>query len=93
MIHQHPTQGHLRVTSQFSFDLYIDIAVYICVWCFVYSMNGVLEFVDASDVTVMAQTEHFMATDVEWDSTGRYVVSAVSWWGHKVSLQTPCKCV
>lgn len=47
-------------------------------------MNGVLEFVDASDVTVMAQTEHFMATDVEWDSTGRYVVSAVSWWGHKV---------
>nr|XP_011432969.2 eukaryotic translation initiation factor 3 subunit B [Crassostrea gigas] len=48
------------------------------------NMNGVLEFVDASDVTVMAQTEHFMATDVEWDSTGRYVVSAVSWWGHKV---------
>lgn len=48
------------------------------------SMNGVLEFVDASDVTVMAQTEHFMATDVEWDPTGRYVVSAVSWWGHKV---------
>lgn len=52
---------------------------------FVCSMNGVLEFVDASDVTVMAQTEHFMATDVEWDATGRYVVSAVSWWGHKVS--------
>ena len=55
------------------------------VYCFVCSMNGVLEFVDASDVTVMAQTEHFMATDVEWDPTGRYVVSAVSWWGHKVS--------
>lgn len=50
-----------------------------------FSMNGVLEFVDASDVTVMANTEHFMATDVEWDPTGRYVVSAVSWWGHKVS--------
>ncbi|XP_063444701.1 eukaryotic translation initiation factor 3 subunit B-like [Mytilus trossulus] len=48
------------------------------------NMNGVLEFVDASDVTVMANTEHFMATDVEWDPTGRYVVSAVSWWGHKV---------
>ena len=47
-------------------------------------MNGVLEFVDASDVTVMAQTEHFMATDVEWDPTGRNVISAVSWWGHKV---------
>lgn len=48
------------------------------------SMNGVLEFVDTQDMTVMAQTEHFMATDVEWDSTGRYVASAVSWWGHKV---------
>jgi len=48
------------------------------------SMNGVLEFVDTQDMTVMNQTEHFMATDVEWDPTGRYVVSAVSWWGHKV---------
>lgn len=49
------------------------------------SMNGVLEFVDTQDMTVMAQTEHFMATDVEWDPTGRFVTSAVSWWGHKVS--------
>ncbi|KAK7004024.1 eukaryotic translation initiation factor 3 subunit B [Biomphalaria glabrata] len=48
------------------------------------SMNGVLEFIDTQDMTVMTQTEHFMATDVEWDPTGRYVVSAVSWWGHKV---------
>lgn len=48
-------------------------------------MNGVLEFVDTQDMTVMTQTEHFMATDVEWDPTGRYVASAVSWWGHKVS--------
>ena len=48
-------------------------------------MNGVLEFVDTQDMTVMAQTEHFMATDVEWDPTGRFVTSAVSWWGHKVS--------
>ncbi|GFO04236.1 eukaryotic translation initiation factor 3 subunit b [Plakobranchus ocellatus] len=48
------------------------------------SMNGVLEFVDTQDMTIMNQTEHFMATDVEWDPTGRYVVSAVSWWGHKV---------
>ncbi|XP_041363161.1 eukaryotic translation initiation factor 3 subunit B-like [Gigantopelta aegis] len=48
------------------------------------SMNGILEFVDTQDMTVMTQTEHFMATDVEWDPTGRYVASAVSWWGHKV---------
>ncbi|KAK6171444.1 hypothetical protein SNE40_019633 [Patella caerulea] len=48
------------------------------------SMNGVLEFIDTTDMTIMNQTEHFMATDVEWDPTGRYVISAVSWWGHKV---------
>jgi translation initiation factor 3 subunit B len=49
-------------------------------------MNGVLEFIDTADMTVMAQTEHFMATDVEWDPTGRYVITGVSWWGHKVSF-------
>ncbi|ESN92191.1 hypothetical protein HELRODRAFT_157973 [Helobdella robusta] len=48
------------------------------------SMNGVLEFVDTQDMTVMTQAEHFMATDVEWDPTGRYVATGVSWWGHKV---------
>ena len=48
------------------------------------SMNGVLEFVDTADMTVMMQAEHFMATDVEWDPTGRYVATSVSWWGHKV---------
>ena len=62
--------------------MFVDMCIHdIC------SMNGALEFVDATDVTVMAQTEHFMATDVEWDPTGRYVVSAVSWWGHKVKPQ------
>merc|ERR1719357_998048 len=55
-----------------------------CVLAGLRSMNGVLEFVDTHDMTVMNQTEHFMATDVEWDPTGRYVASAVSWWGHKV---------
>jgi len=55
-----------------------------CVLAGLRSMNGILEFVDTQDMTVMTQTEHFMATDVEWDPTGRYVVSAVSWWGHKV---------
>ena len=51
-----------------------------------FSFNGILEFVDTADMTVMAQTEHFMATDVEWDPTGRYVVTGVSWWGHKVTI-------
>ncbi|XP_023327407.1 eukaryotic translation initiation factor 3 subunit B [Eurytemora carolleeae] len=48
------------------------------------SMNGVLEFIDTSDFTTMGLGEHFMCTDVEWDPTGRYVVTGVSFWGHKV---------
>uniref|UniRef100_A0A7N9IF55 Eukaryotic translation initiation factor 3 subunit B n=1 Tax=Macaca fascicularis TaxID=9541 RepID=A0A7N9IF55_MACFA len=47
------------------------------------SMNGALAFVDTSDCTVMNIAEHYMASDVEWDPTGRYVVTSVSWWSHK----------
>merc|ERR1712001_668387 len=47
-------------------------------------MNGVLEFVDTADFTSMGGGEHFMCTDVEWDATGRYFMTGVSWWGHKV---------
>ncbi|ELV11016.1 Eukaryotic translation initiation factor 3 subunit B [Tupaia chinensis] len=48
------------------------------------NMNGALAFVDTSDCTVMNIAEHYMASDVEWDPTGRYVVTSVSWWSHKV---------
>jgi len=48
------------------------------------SMNGILEFVDTSDFTTMGLGEHFMCTEVEWDPTGRYVITGVSWWGHKL---------
>jgi len=48
------------------------------------SMAGELEFVDTADMTTMAKTEHFQATDVEWDPSGRYVVTGVSFWGCKV---------
>lgn len=48
------------------------------------NMNGALEFIDTKDFQTMNSTEHFMATDIEWDPTGRYVASCVSWWGHKV---------
>ena len=37
------------------------------------NMNGVLEFIDTADFTSMNSGEHFMATDIEWDPTGRYV--------------------
>ena len=49
-----------------------------------HSQNGLLEFIDTNDLQIMTAAEHFMATDVEWDPTGRYVATAVSWWGHKV---------
>ena len=38
-------------------------------------MNGVLEFIDTADFTSMNSGEHFMATDIEWDPTGRFVIS------------------
>ena len=38
------------------------------------NMNGVLEFIDTADFTSMNSGEHFMATDIEWDPTGRYVL-------------------
>merc|ERR1719295_1331523 len=47
-------------------------------------MNGLLEFIDTSDFTTMGTDDHFMCTDVEWDPTGRDVITGVSWWGHKV---------
>lgn len=51
------------------------------------NMNGTLEFVDTSDMTIMTPSvEHFQCTDIEWDPTGRYVTSAVSFWGQKVCL-------
>merc|ERR1712168_229715 len=55
-----------------------------CVLAGLRSMNGVLEFIDTSDMTSMASEEHYMATDVEWDPTGRCFMTAVSWWAHKV---------
>lgn len=52
-------------------------------------MNGALAFVDTSDCTMMNIAEHYMASDVEWDPTGRYVVTSVSWWSHKVMPPSP----
>ncbi|PIO35576.1 hypothetical protein AB205_0108360 [Aquarana catesbeiana] len=39
-------------------------------------MNGALAFVDTSDCTIMNIAEHYTASDVEWDPTGRYVVTS-----------------
>merc|ERR550519_491211 len=48
------------------------------------SMNGILEFLDTTDMTVMATDEHYMATDIDWDPSGRYFMSGVSFWSHRV---------
>ncbi|KAI8811782.1 eukaryotic translation initiation factor eIF2A-domain-containing protein [Cladochytrium replicatum] len=43
-------------------------------------LPGNLEFWDIDEMVLMNAGEHYMATDVEWDPTGRYVASSVSWW-------------
>lgn len=42
------------------------------------TMNGQFEFFDVDTMDTMATVEHFMATDVEWDPTGRFVTTAVT---------------
>jgi translation initiation factor 3 subunit B len=42
------------------------------------NLNGQLSFFNADELESMADEEHFMATDIEWDPTGRYVCSSVS---------------
>jgi len=42
------------------------------------ALNGQLEFFNVDEMETMATGEHFMATDVEWDPTGRYVATSVT---------------
>ncbi|KAB0793644.1 hypothetical protein PPYR_13264 [Photinus pyralis] len=46
--------------------------------------GGSLEFVDTQDFVIMNTTDHYQASDVEWDPTGRYVITAISNWKTKV---------
>ncbi|XP_019871337.2 eukaryotic translation initiation factor 3 subunit B [Aethina tumida] len=46
--------------------------------------GGSLEFVDTHEFLVMNTTDHYQMSDVEWDPTGRYVVTGVSFWKTKV---------
>ena len=48
-------------------------------------MTGTLEFYDVNELTLMNIGEHFTATDVEWDPSGRYIATSVSWWAQKVT--------
>ncbi len=44
------------------------------------SAAAFLEFWGTNDMTLLATKEHFLATDVQWDPSGRYVTSFVSAW-------------
>ena len=52
-------------------------------------MNNVLEFIDTADMSTMNKEEHHGVTDVEWDPTGRFITSAVSFWTQKVGPSWP----
>lgn len=41
-------------------------------------LNGQLEFISAEDMEVLNAAEHFLASELEWDPTGRYVATAVT---------------
>ncbi|KAI5655853.1 hypothetical protein M9H77_33040 [Catharanthus roseus] len=38
---------------------------------------GRFEFYDADELKTIAMAEHYLATDIQWDPTGRYVVTSV----------------
>ncbi|KAI5067602.1 hypothetical protein GOP47_0018130 [Adiantum capillus-veneris] len=40
--------------------------------------NGQLEFYNVDELESMASADHFMATDVDWDPTGRFVATSVT---------------
>lgn len=51
-----------------------------------HNVTGSLEFYDVKNLETLAQEEHYMCTSIEWDPTGRYVTSVVSWWKHQVKI-------
>lgn len=46
------------------------------------NFSGDLEFWDVDELQVVATGEHFHASEVEWDPSGRYLATAVSFWRH-----------
>lgn len=48
------------------------------------SGGGFLEFIDTNEFLIMNTTDHYQMSDLEWDPTGRYVVTGVSYWKYKV---------
>jgi len=48
------------------------------------NLNGTFEFYNVNELESMGSEEHFNASFIEWDPTGRYVATVVSFWKHQV---------
>jgi len=48
------------------------------------SFNGILEFWNVNELELTGGGEHFMCTDIEWDPSGRYLSSSVSYYRHQM---------
>jgi translation initiation factor 3 subunit B len=46
------------------------------------NFNGVLEFFNVQELETITTEDHFNCTNIEWDPTGRYVATYVSFWRH-----------
>jgi len=47
------------------------------------AMNGILEFYDAASLQSLHSDQHPSCTDIQWDPTGRYVSTFISFWRNK----------
>lgn len=47
----------------------------------------------SANLQLMKTTEHFGVTDIDWDPTGRYVVSGASAWTHSVRIHFSLQCL
>lgn len=47
------------------------------------ALNGALEFYNVDLLETMGEGDHYMATDLAWDPTGRYVATYASAWRHQ----------
>jgi translation initiation factor 3 subunit B len=46
------------------------------------NLNGYFEWWNVDEMEMVQSDEHFMATDIDWDPTGRYIVTSVGAWRH-----------
>ena len=56
------------------------LLLYVHINAYIFRMDGKLELYNTSEMTLVTTAEHTQATDLEWDPSGRYVVTSVSYW-------------